>query len=215
MIIDIMIKELRRKKFRTILTILGVSIGILLVVSINSFSQGLSVMVNDQLKYLSGMVMVVDANAGLQNMASSSLDESLADEISQMSGVEEVAPMVFASVTGFGSIMGLDPEHYDMFASASVGIDEGREVDKDAYELAIGPKLAETLGLSVGDTVTLKGKEYEIVGIFKESGTEDDNGAMASLSVTQELANKEDKVTMIIVKPVDVSDLEELSREIQ
>jgi putative ABC transport system permease protein len=215
MILDIMLKEIRRKKLRTALTILGISIGILLVVSINSFAQGISIMVNSELNYISGLVIVIDDRVGLQNIMSSEIDESLADEISQISGVDEVAPIVYTNVHGFGNIIGVDPEHFEMFSSAHVGLDEGREVEKDAYELDLGYKIAEDLGLVVGDKIMIKGKEYEIVGIFKESGKEDDNTAITSLSIAQEIAKKEDKVTMIMVKPTNINDVDEIANEIQ
>ena len=214
MIYEMIISEMGRNRMRSVLTIAGIAIGILLVITLSSFSRGIEQDINNNLKYMSGLVTVVQNGVGFQNYAFSRIDNSIVDELADMPGVEEVAPIIFTSVSGFGPVMGMDPEHFDMFSGIEVGFEEGRELEKDTYEIMLGYDLAKKLRLDVGDYVDLNGKKFEVVGIFKKLGTEDDNGAMVSLERAREISGMDDAVSVVMIKPENVEDAKNIANDI-
>mgnify|MGYP000008677697 CR=1 FL=1 len=212
--IELVVSELGRNKLRSVLTIVGIAIGILLVISLSSFSKGVEYSINEELKYMSGLITVVQKGVGFQNYMHSKIDESIVEEIEDMLGVEEVAPIIFYYAHGFGTVMGFDPDHFDMFSGIEVGMKEGRIIEKDEYEITLGSKLAEKLKLNVGDYVNINGVKLEVVGIFKETGTEDDNAAFTSFSILRDISGMEDEVSMIMIKPESVDEAKGIAEDI-
>jgi len=207
-------RELGRNHLRSALTILGIGIGIFLVITLSSFSRGIEQNIENDLKYMSGLITVVQKGIGFQNYMFSKIDNGVVEELKDIAGVEEVAPVIITRVSGFGPVMGMDPEHFDMFSGIEVGFEEGREIERDAYEVMLGHDIAEKLKLGIGDYITLNGIKLEVVGIFKKTGTEDDNAALVSLDMAREIADMKDEVTMVMIKPENVEDAKSVAEEI-
>ncbi len=211
---EMMLREFGRHKLRTILTLLGVMIGIFLVTSVSSFAEGITYYVNDQIAITSGLVIVTEKGVGGFNMFASQIDEELLEDVGSLSGVDQVAPIVMARVDGV-SITGTDYESEDIVRGVNIEVGEGRDFDIGKNELVIGYKYAENNDLGVGYTIKLKDTEYEIVGILIESGDQDiDNSVHMALSDLQELAGMEGKISIIMVKPLTPADAEVIEQTI-
>jgi len=81
MIYEMALKEFGRHKLRTLLTMLGVTIGIFLVTTVSSFSEGIINYVNDQISITSGLVTVIEKDVPGFMVQSSKMEQSLADEV--------------------------------------------------------------------------------------------------------------------------------------
>jgi putative ABC transport system permease protein len=202
---ELMAKELMRNRLRTALTILGVAIGVLLIVSLSSFSEGITILVNQEISYSTGLVSVIQNGISFQNIFYSKVDEDLIDEFAGISGVDESAGFIMGFAPGVGFLGGIDFEKADMYSQINVGLDEGRWPADGADELAVGWSAKDRLGVSVGDDIMIDKKAYEVVGIMQETGTTDDEGVMTSLKTAQDVLKMEGKVTMITLKPVDIA----------
>jgi len=202
-----------RHKLRTGLTALGVMIGVLLIVSLGSFSEGIEKTVNRELSFLSGLVTVAEEGIDYQSVRFSELDESLVEELGQMSNVEKAAGFLFVSIPNVPPITGFNVEDLDV-TNFDVGIKEGRYYEEGSNEIMAGANIADKLHLSVGDNYKIRDVEYEVVGIFEKTGTSDDDGLFASLEIAQEMAGKEDKVSVILLKPENAEESEAIAREI-
>ena len=88
-------------------------------------------------------------------------------------------------------------------------------VEGDAKRVMIGTTLAQTLGVSAGDTVKIScGKhsgEYEIAGVYN-AGSDEDNEIFAPLDLVQELSDTDGLITSIEVSAITTPD-NELSRQ--
>ncbi len=73
MIYDMVFKQLGRHKTRTALTVLGVAIGILLVTSLSSFSEGIGGTVNAELSLISGRITITGEVSALPGSQTASL----------------------------------------------------------------------------------------------------------------------------------------------
>jgi len=212
---EMMLREFGRHKLRTVLTMLGVMIGIFLVTSVSSFSEGIMYYVNEQITKTSGLVIVMERTPGPGfNALMSEIDEELVDEIENVPGVDRVAPILITNVDGV-TITGTDPESEDIMRGVSIEVGDGRDLEPGKNELVIGHNYAERHDYGVGYTIELEEKEYEIVGILMESGDSDiDNAVHMALLDLQELAGKEGEISMIMVKPLSPADADFIEQAI-
>jgi len=214
MMTDLVFKQLGRHKARTGLTVLGVAIGILLMTTLSSFSEGITGRVNTELTYLSGVVTVTASNIGFESFQMSELDGSLADEIADISGVEKVAPIMAGSIPGLGEIYGAKLDYLDVI-NIDVSAKEGRFFEDGSDELMLGSDYAKSSGMRVGDEVTVRGKKHEIVGVLDATGASQDKGFIGDFGEVQDMLGMGDKVTLIFVKPFDAGEAESIARDIE
>ena len=203
---DMMAREFGRHKLRTTLTILGITIGIFLVVSVSSFSEGITVFVNDQLSVTKGLVIITNADTPGFMIQMSEIDEDYLPEIESISGVDFAAPLLM-QITDAGSTIGTDPDAPDVYTGVNIDLEDGMEFAQGMYEVDLGYNYADAHDYSVGDYMKIEGKELEVVGIMMESGDTDiDNSIIMDYSVLQEITGKEGILTMITVKPLTTDD---------
>ena len=71
--------------------------------------------------------------------------------------------------------------------------------------------LARIFGVSVGDSIKVNGKEYEVTGISRESEGDSDSAIITSIATAQDILGMEGKVTMIVVSPANVADSRDIA----
>jgi putative ABC transport system permease protein len=193
-----LVRELSRRRLRTTLTILGITIGIWALVVFSSMANKINSFVDSGADYYVGKVIVSDASTGGIGVGVVPIDLSVADEISAMPGVAAVDPQVqvpFEEVefSGFGmpkiitgrvagSDAGLD--------RSSVETAQGRllTADDEGSQVAVlGSDLARELGATVGHAIDLRGVSFEVVGILQPTLSSPDTTAMVPLAAAQGL----------------------------
>jgi len=180
--LDFAFKNIKRRKTRTILTTLGIIIGIAAIVALGSLSEGISIMVTEELSAVAGKIIIIEKGA---NMASgysgSDITPEQASMIMEVSGVKEFVPMVFymppfgpgAGIPSF-AVIGIELDKLEYFIGKEIEIEDGRKPDDDEREVALaGITLKETMNVRVGDFYTYKEKDFEVVGIAEETGISD------------------------------------------
>ncbi len=207
---EMVARELMRNRLRTALTVLGVAIGILLIVSLSSISEGINVMVNQEIGFTTGLISVIHSGIDFQNIFYSQVDEDLVQEFSTIPGVDDTSGFImgFADV---GWVGGIDFDKMDLFSGFNVDLDDGRWPESGAGEVALGPKAAKSFGVSVGDSIKIDGKEYEVTGISRESEGDTDSAIITSIATAQDILGMEGKVTMIVVSPANVADSRDIA----
>ena len=216
MIIDMVKTQLRRHKLRTALTILGVVIGILLITTLASFSEGMRVNIEENIGLIEGKIYVMPEGADFATILSGSIadiDESLVDEVAAMDKVKRVTPMVMI-LTPEGWLAGFDPDFLDLLGY-DLGFEAGGIFEEGTNEVVIGPVVAEKQGLVVGDILTIRNKPFEVVGIFESVGNpQDDESIWTSIENVQDVGNLKDKIQFMYVEPYQLEDSEPLAEEI-
>jgi putative ABC transport system permease protein len=213
MMLDLIVKELVRRKSRTFLTVLGVSIGILLVASLSSFSEGINDTIGAQLSYLSGKVSVIEAGTGWASITLSEIDDTYVEELENLGGVKELAPLLIGSAPNVGAIYGFEPNDMEVLGY-QIDLEEGRVVDQGEEAINLGYYFAENGGYETGDEIEIRGKKYEVVGVVEKLGSDEDYGVMASLEVAQTMTGKEGIVTLVIIQPYNVEEAKDIASEI-
>jgi putative ABC transport system permease protein len=86
---EFVLKNILRRKFRTVLTTVGVAVSIAAVVALLSITRGYERSTKDSYS-LRGVDMVV-RRAGIANQATSSLEEKIGERLAAVPGVDRVA----------------------------------------------------------------------------------------------------------------------------
>ncbi|MEM2955010.1 MAG: ABC transporter permease, partial [Candidatus Nanoarchaeia archaeon] len=94
MILEIAFKEFNRHKLRTFLTMLGVTIGVFLLTSISSISEGLTLYINEQISLTSGLVFVRENDIPLFMIYRSEISQDITDDIKNIEGIDRIAEIL-------------------------------------------------------------------------------------------------------------------------
>lgn len=222
-LIDLALKNIMREKTRTGLTVFGVLIGITAIVALGSISEGIRTMINEELEFLGGTIMVTSKEAGgfMLGFQGSEITSEELDELESFSGVKEVVPLTFAIgniVPMQGPeyvIVGVDPAQQDFYIGKGIELDTGRELESNnEFSILLSYKYAEDHDLKVGDTMEFEEEDFEVVGVLEEGIGDSDNIIVMPLG-TMMNAYDLDSYGAAYVVPDDVGKLESLAEEIE
>lgn len=216
--LTLILKNLFRNKIRTLLTILGITIGIITIVTLSSFTEGMKESFTGVLK--AGKADFTIAQAGVADFMFSAIPEDKVEEIGSLEGVEEAVGVIMTALTQedmpFFVVMGIKKQVIDETELSGIEIIEGQSFAKESEdELLLGKVAAENFDKHMGDKVTLAGKEFKITGISETGNVMQDGGAFLSLVTLQKIQKKEGEVGMIMVKMNKEADIHELTQRIE
>ena len=193
-----LLRNLARRRLRTTLTILGITIGIWALVVFSAMANKINALVDSGSDYYVGKVIVSDASSGGIGVGTVPIDLAVADEIRGLDGVAAVDPQVqvpFEDVefAAFGMpkiIVGAVAGADQGLARSALEPAQGRLLaadDEGSLVTVLGSDLARELGSAIGDAVVLRGVTFEVVGILQPTLTAPDSTAMVPLAAAQEL----------------------------
>lgn len=211
--------SLRKRGLRSILTIMGIFIGIAAVISLISLGEGLRAAVLGQFSFLSTDILTVRAS-GLHfgppgEAVVSPLQEAYVSDLEHLRGVDmaigriiEDAKLQFnghADFT-FATSMPNGEKREEVQRIAQFEIDKGRMLkDTDTRKVVLGSNygLPERLGKAATprDRVTIQGQEFQVVGILKKKGSFIvDNIILMNEDVVKELFSANETYDVIAIK---------------
>lgn len=217
---------MRGSKIRTLLTMLGVIIGVLSVVVLIGIGQGATKSVTDSISNLGTNLLIVSIQSRSTGRQTSSqpssgkviltLDQvlSLEDEES-VSGISPVASsnvtVKAGSVNDSFSVMGVLPAYASI---RNQSVEQGRyiiaaDVSNRSAVCVIGTEAATTLFGNtnvVGNKVSINGRPFSIVGVLKSKGSSlgssEDNLVIIPYTLAQRLF-KQTSITSFYVSATD------------
>ena len=171
-----LLRNLARRRLRTGLTITGITIGIWALVVFSSMANKVDALVSGGSDYYAGKIVVSDGGFG--GLGGQPMDLNLIDELRAIDGADVVVP----GVTMIASeIQGVSFGQPDQIYAVPAGADDGRETyvpqvasgrsltagDEGESVTVLGTTIAQKRGAVVGDSITLQGRTYEVVGILE------------------------------------------------
>jgi len=210
-IISFSLKNLKRRKMRTGLAILGITLGVMLITSLLTIMDGLESSITNSLGLLSGN-LIIQRN-GTIDQAFSIVNLSLVENLSGNPDIKAISPEIYVVRTlpgdggGVGgrfiNLIGITDSYREMVSSGYIktgtyfnGSDRGKAI--------LGSKLAERLGKDVNDSFRMDSTDFSITGIFETNTLADLFIALIPIADARALSNMpEDKVSIIEVRPVD------------
>jgi putative ABC transport system permease protein len=211
--------NLRRRKLRSWLTMIGIFIGIAAVVALISLGQGLQDYIGEEFEKLGSDKIIIQPKGqfgppGSVTSASLMLTGEDVEFIEGIRGVEWVASylMKMSQVNYKGELSveyttGIEPDDLEFFAETGVmEILEGRifkngEKNKlvVGYNHAYGDTWSKNLG--IGSSIEIEGTSFKVVGIVDKIGNSADDGALyVPKDTLREVLNNPDEESYMIAK---------------
>ena len=195
----LVLKNLSRQRVRSILTVLGITIGIAAIVSLGTVTAGLKETANAFVT--SGKADFLVAQEGAADLSFSRIPEADLRELAAVPGVA-AARGAFLHIVNVGSnpfffLGGLTARDLRADPPDLVAGRLYRPGEPDA--VVLGERAASDLGAHVGSTVTIADRRMRVVGIFKSGIVWQNSGAYAPLQTVQQQASAPSAVTVAYV----------------
>ena len=212
---DLIIANLTVRPFRTLISILGVAIGVVLVVLFTGLTEG---MTSDMAKRASNWkAEIVFTRPGAMTYDSSNapLPTAYAERLLQIEGVKSVVPVIRYITSNSKSTFGLqqlDGVDWKPFAEMNeMSLVSGRAPER-SNEVVVDERQFVSENLKLNDAITLFGnREFTVVGVYSPP-----SGARIkmTLAAMQEVLEAPNKCTYILVKIVDGVDPQQVAAKI-
>ena len=198
------LRNMWRRKFRTLLTIFGIVIGIFAFTVMGSMAIKLNKMIDGGKKYITGQITISPKGADYMSGTTGMLPVDLLNKIEKVEGVEAVEGSVSlmldepdpdnpAGGINFGepaSIYSFDPSSgFENKNWQTMAMKEGKLIGKESAknDVSIGINIATDKKWKVGDRVKIRGREFNIVGIFEKTMTGPDQYVFMNIDIAREL----------------------------
>ena len=196
------LKNLRRRKVRTGLTVLGVAVGVAIVVALVSVSTAMQSQF-DQL-FSGGDAHLVLTRKGAADPFISYLPDKLLDELRAGDDVVAVHPFLFGATQiprqSFFFSFGVSQDSPFL---ANVRVTRGRELfdpRNPPQRIVLGRQAAEHLRCRVGSTLKLANGEYIVVGLFESDTPFIESGGLLPFRNAQREMGLEGKMASVMVR---------------
>ena len=212
--LELVFANLRVRPFRTLISVIGVALGVVLVVLFTGLARG---MTNDVAKRAANWkAEIVFTRPGGMDMTSSNTAVNLAyaNKLREIEGVQSTVPVIryiTPDSKGRWGIRQLDGVQWQAFADMNgMQIVDGRAAQAND-EIIMDERQIQDEHLKVGDAYELfGGKPYKIVGVFSPP-----SGARIKMSLAaMQDALQTDKCTYILVKLKDGADVDKVAAKI-
>jgi putative ABC transport system permease protein len=227
----IAIKNLKTRQLRSWLTIFGIVIGVFLIMSLLSLSQGLKTTVLNQLRAVgTDIVMIMPGNISdmmTTMMGGSQLSEEDLNTIKMTKGVEAIVPNVYKSAlmkyqekTKTVILAGMDIRNSLSIYETDLGmkIDQGRWPVAGRREIVVGSLVPTDVfpGLKINTTAIIKGRQFEIVGILKSQGSKTDDSMIGlDLNIYRDVTGEKKGAPQAIAKIASGYDVNQVAKKIK
>jgi ABC-type antimicrobial peptide transport system permease subunit len=192
------LRNLWRRPTRTLITVVGIGIGVGFIVALMAMTDGFVVTFNHFANAGKADLLAEEANSS--DVSFSKIDERVAIRILGEPEVESVSKIIIGmSATpglAYFMVFGVDTgeeyiNHYQM--------SEGNLISRP-HEIMIGRFAATGLKKGVGDDIHLGGTNFTIVGIYETGSAFEDASGTISLKDAQALLGKPRNVTMLGIR---------------
>ena len=230
--LSLAIKNLLRRRGRTLLTVMGVAIAISVLFSLLSLNSGYQKQLDKEMNSLGANVLAVPKGCPYEaasliihgGVIPKFLSESDLQKIRNISGVELATPMLMEQFIKKNSITGKDEPHIAL----GINIDEYKQLkpwwgvqgrfftNNETDVKLIGRALADKENITVGFVMPVGPfKGFTTVGVLNRTGDQDDNFHFVPLAEAQRVFNKTGLITTIAIKVKDVNQISEVSAEME
>lgn len=210
------LRMLWRRRGRTLLTVLGISIGLAAVITLGGLTKGFIREFN-RVATTSDVDLMV-RQEGSSDIGYSAIDERVGRQIAALPGVKSVSGLIIGMVTlehaptvPFFIVMGYAPHEP---AIQHFTIVEGRGLVGNR-EIIMGRPAATMLKTRVGQTIRLGESNFRVVGLYETGTAWEESGGVISLRDAQQLLGKPRQVTLYGIKLESLQDVALIRRQIE
>lgn len=204
------LKNLLRRKIRTLLTVLGIAIGVAAIIGLGALADGLQSGYGSMLKGTQADLILSQPDAF--DLSYSTVDESIGKELLDAPEVSAVSGMIQGFIQAENNpyffVFGHTP---NSFALERYNIVQGVDLDQHlapsfhGKPVLLGSAAAEVMKKNVGDSLRLSGSVYRILGIYETGDAFEDSGAVLELIDAQELLGRPRTIGVFYIRLKDPS----------
>ncbi len=216
------LRNMLRRKVRTVLTVLGIVVGVFAVTVMGGLSEYFNVMLDSAEKFAGGKINVSPVDRSAEKRP----NETTVRLLQRVEGVKLVIRVLgdvlsdTQNTVNFGppeQVLAVQPE-YSALILEGVRVQQGRWLqssDTYKYNAVIGSKIALTKKLTLGDTIEWRKKKFTVVGILESTNTTPDQYVVVPFDVARkEMKLPQDTVGGLAVVPREGADPEEVAKRI-
>ncbi len=226
--------NLKRRKLRAWLTMIGIFIGIAAVVALISLGQGLQGAIEDQFEKIGSDKIMIYPGSLFQFGSSTSDSLKLTSKdlefVKNMKEVENVVGYVskigrvsYKEEFNVGYIGGIDPKDIDFWQREFdyLNVAEGNVFDKgEKYKAVVGSNYYSgnifEKEISVGSKIYIEGQEFRVIGITKKTGDPNDDSTIYIPKETlKEIMNLGDEESILEIKIAEGLNPEKVAEKIK
>lgn len=228
--LSLVVKNPFRNKTRAALAIVGIAIGIATIVALGMVTGGLQAATQSTLKAGAAEITVTQTGSNTFEGGGGTLNDNLASDIKNISGVKDTAGILRANAnvtgasgkagagSGPAAFGGLSINGIDSSKLSLEGIDSVNGTiysNGSSNQLILGKTAAQSLNKTVGSTINIFGTDFTVTGIYETGNFITDAGAFTSLSTLQNLTSNQGKISVIAVKVTDNANVTSVSQSIE
>jgi len=240
MLIDnfkIAFKNIKERKSRVFLTLIGVAIGIMAIVALMSLGEGMQSAVEGELASLTDTIIVTSGNVNVNAMGGgfsgggdNYFTQRDIDDINRISNLESVNPVLFGSaIIEYNgeykpvTLLGMDAVSMSyIFGIDFLGLKSGEFMNPgDQNKCIIGNNIADEYfdtKINVGNKIKINDENFYVNGIYREQGagfsTETDDNIHLTVRDFKKITGQEN-ISGILIRVSDVSNIEYIANEIE
>lgn len=224
--LKISFKNIKNNKLRSILTMLGLIIGVASVIVLVGIGNGATTSVTSEVQSLGTDILTVSISSSSSYFKYEQMEDVLKlDNISAVAPYKSVSATVSRGTTtsSKSSILATNANYLDV---TNIEIASGRtistiDVENKSKVCILGSDIAKTLfnlASPVGETIKIDGDNYTVIGLLKEQGTSmgTDVDSMILMPITTAKYLGEDtSITSLYVKVTDDSKITATQRVLE
>jgi len=197
------LRNLFRRKTRSILTIVGIAVGIGLVMTLLMVSAGINYTYRGMFEKGGSDITVYQKNTS--DLMLSQIDEDDIETIRKTEGVQKVSSVALAlekvGDVPYFFILGMYPSEFEINQFKIVA---GRGLaSNDSKKIILGKSASEDMKLGLGKKLKVLKAEYEIIGIYESGSPYYDSGGVMHIRDLQRALGTEGKASWVTVKSGD------------
>ncbi len=190
------VKNLLRRRMRTLLTLAGIGVAVGAFVGLVGFSSAFE---QQWMRIYSSSGTDISVIQG--TFLNTSMDESATDKLAKLPDVAQASPSTF-------NLMDLTPDvnalvygwRADAFQFSSLQILSGRRFRDGHAEVMLGDLLSQTLKKAPGDTLEIQGSPFTVTAVYHGASTLEAAAVIMPLDQLQQLSSQQGKVSTIDVR---------------
>ncbi|HUV01976.1 MAG TPA: ABC transporter permease [Desulfobacteria bacterium] len=223
-------RSIRERRTRSILTVLGIAVGIAAIVSLMSVGYGLEEAIGGELTGFADLISVVPGKiSGATYVELGGFTDRDVKDLQRIGGIKDIVPMALAAaeveyrderIPIF--IFGGDSKELGDFYVEPVGLKEGRWLrDNDYKACVIGDRVANELFdevIHVNDKLLINDEKFIVIGVFEKASTlysaDVDPNIFLTLRAAKD-ALQTDEIQYILIRVYNIDEAEAIAEEIQ
>lgn len=202
------IKNLLRRKVRTLLTVLGIAIGVAAIIALGAMANGLEAGYGSMLRGSNADLILSQPDA--LDISYSTIDEEIGEQLLAAPEVSEISAMVQGFIQAEGEpfffVFGYPDDsfilgRYNLISGS--GLDSRQAEQAHGRPVLLGSAAAEVLNKRVDDSLRLGGSVYRVIGIYETGDAFEDSGAVLRLEDAQNVLGRPRKVSIFYIRLKD------------